>query len=245
MKNHLIISEQFYSIQGEGINVGQPAVFLRLAACNLTCKGFSYKDPQTGEHLGCDTALVWRKGERWTFEKIFDYWQQQGWLAALKDGAHLVITGGEPLLQQTALVHFIDQLKTHVDAFIEIETNATLLFTGDLLTHLNQINASPKLHFAGDAADKRIKPEVLQQLATCPKAYFKFVLAEAEQINEVVNDYQQAYHIPAARILLMPEGGTGEAISRKSDWIIILCKQHHFRYSPRLHIDIWGEVTGV
>jgi 6-pyruvoyltetrahydropterin 2'-reductase len=245
MKNYLIISEQFYSIQGEGINVGQPAVFLRLAACNLTCKGFSYQDAETGEQLGCDTAKVWRKGERWSFEKILTHWQNQGWLHALTNGAHLVITGGEPLLQQAALVHFIETLKVQVDTFIEIETNATILFSDELLIHLNQINASPKLRFAGDAADKRVKPAVLKQLAKCDIAYFKFVLSEPEQINEIMTDYQQLYAIPTTRILLMPEGGTADIINANSDWLIELCKKYHLRYSPRLHIIIWGEVTGV
>ncbi len=54
----LIISEMFYSLQGEGSSVGRPAVFLRLAACNLECPGFSYQDPITQQHLGCDTKLI-------------------------------------------------------------------------------------------------------------------------------------------------------------------------------------------
>lgn len=245
MKDYLIVSEMFYSIQGEGKSLGTPAVFLRLAACNLTCSGFSYKDPATGEHVGCDTGLVWRKGERWTFTEIFSHWEQQGWLDALRAGAHLVITGGEPLLQQTRLWEFIQALDQQLTCFIEIETNATILFTTELLQRINQINASPKLSHAGDAVEKRFQLDVLQQLAANEKTCFKFVLAEPENIEEILQSYVLPLKIAAQHVWLMPEGGTREAMQNKSAWLVDLCKKHYFHFTPRLHIDIWGEVTGV
>ena len=67
LAQQLIVSEMFYSIQGEGVSCGVPAVFLRLTKCNLRCLGFSYVDPQTSEHLGCDSAAVWRQGEKRDF----------------------------------------------------------------------------------------------------------------------------------------------------------------------------------
>lgn len=243
MKDYLIVSEMFYSIQGEGKYLGTPAVFLRLAACNLSCQGFSYKHPDTGEHLGCDTAAVWRKGERWHFDKIMAHWEAQGWLAHLAAGAHLVITGGEPLIQQTTLIAFMAMLPG--DYFIEIETNATIMLEPELLERLNQINASPKLNHAGDPLAKRYQPEVLKQLAHHHKAYFKFVLAKPEHLDEIMSDYIQKFEIPTQKISLMAEGGTRKCIDSKAIWLVELCKKFNFRYTPRLHIDIWGEVTGV
>ena len=72
----LIVSELFYSIQGEGASVGKPAVFLRLSGCNLRCDGFSYKDPVTGEHLGCDTKAVWTSGNKTTFSALLETFQE-------------------------------------------------------------------------------------------------------------------------------------------------------------------------
>lgn len=245
MKDYLILSEQFYSIQGEGKSAGHPAVFLRLAACNLTCSGFSYQNPVNDTHLGCDTAHVWRQGERWSFEKILVHWAQESWFDHLKQGAHLVLTGGEPLIQQSALINFINTLDLQTQPYIEIETNATLKFEPEFLVRIDQINASPKLNFAGDPKTKRYQPEVLEQLAQAPQTYFKFVINDPKQIDEIFNNYIDPYQIKHEKIYLMPEGGTSEILHRHSPMVVELCKQYHFNYSPRLHIDIWGETTGV
>lgn len=245
MKDYLIISEMFYSIQGEGKSLGTPAVFLRLAGCNLTCKGFSYKHPDTDEHLGCDTAHVWRKGERWSVEKIFQHWRQQAWLDKLQNGAHLIITGGEPLIQQAALINFITQLDQIVKPFIEIETNATLKFEPALAERINQINASPKLTHAGDSETKRVNNEALQQYSELANTCFKFVVNQPEDIDEIIQKYIQPLQLNAQQIWLMPEGGTKKAIESKALWLVEACKQHTFHYSPRLHISLWNEATGV
>ena len=242
-KQHLLISEQFYSIQGEGASAGVPAVFLRLGGCNLRCNGFSYKDPDTGEHLGCDTKRVWTRADKMSFTELLDYWQQEGWLDKLVQGAHLVVTGGEPLIQQAALTSFIEQLDSTI--YIEIETNGTIKPNNYLLNRLQQFNVSPKLNHSGETRDKAYFPDVLKTFAVLTKSKFKFVIATPEDVNEVLADYVKAFNIPHQQIWLMPEGGTREALHAKSPFIVELCKQHLMHYSPRLHVDIWQEVTGV
>lgn len=246
-QSSLVISETFYSIQGEGPTCGTPAVFLRLAGCNLNCPGFSYKDPDTQEHLGCDTALVWRQGKRQSASEIIEHWKEENWIRALDNGAHLVITGGEPTLQQEKLLHFIEALDrtTKRPTYIEMETNATRLLDPQLLQRLQQINASPKLSHAGEPESKTYQPEVLKQLVECDRVIFKFVMANPSDINEVKQRFMDRFGIAPQRIWLMPEGGTPEAIQSKAPWIVELCKRYYFHYSPRLHIDIWGETTGV
>ena len=100
------ISEQFYSIQGEGRTVGVPAVFLRLQGCNLTCGGIhtvKSKKLDSDATWRCDTIEVWTKGNSYHFKDVCDDWENKNWVKLFKQGAHLVITGGEPLLQQSAI----------------------------------------------------------------------------------------------------------------------------------------------
>ena len=247
MKTSLVYCEDFYSVQGEGVSAGVPAVFLRLAGCNLDCLGFSYKDPETGEHLGCDSKAVWRRGKKIEFVDLLQRWRSNGWLSALQQGAHLVITGGEPVVQQTQLMAFIDALDAEAKCpvYIEIETNGTLLLDLPLCQRLNQINVSPKLSNSGESRAKARVPEVLSQLSASNKTHFKFVVSEPVNINEILEHYVEPYKIPTSRVWLMPEGGTREQLQAKQAWVVEQCKTHLFRFSPRLQVAIWDEVTGV
>ncbi len=246
-KDFLIISETFYSIQGEGACIGAPAVFLRLAGCNLRCPGFSYKDPETGEHLGCDTKLVWVKGDRHKLENLLAQWQKNGWLEKLNQGAHLIITGGEPLLQQPGLVAFLKLLdqKTTTKVMIEMETNGSFAIEPEILHRINQFNVSPKLTNSGETREKAYNPAVLKTLAESNKAVFKFVVANKNDIHEITSQYVKPFAIPSPKIWLMPEGGTKKSINEKKSWLIELCKEYAMNFTTRLHIDIWDEATGV
>ena len=241
----LVVCEDFYSIQGEGKSLGAPSVFLRLAGCNLRCSGFSYKHPKTGEHLGCDTKHVWMKGERQSFTDIIARWEILGWLEHLKQGAHLVITGGEPLLQQPALVEFLKMLdqKTITPVYAEVETNATMLFQEPFLARVNQINASPKLLHSGEKNAYFI--DALTQLAASPKTAFKFVVRNAEDLAEIHARYISFFNITPKNIWLMPEAGTKALLEARQQDIIELAKQHSMNYSTRLHLLVWDEATGV
>jgi 7-carboxy-7-deazaguanine synthase len=234
MKSRISICETFYSIQGEGQTAGVPAVFLRLAGCNLGCPGFSYKDPKTGEHLGCDTKAVWQKGKQYAISETIDEWQVNGWIDKLLAGAHLVITGGEPLLQQEALLCFLQQLEQKI--YIEIETNGTILFLPEVYARIDQINTSPKLANSGEPCEKRYKPEVLSQLASAEKTRFKFVVSQESDIAEIFANYVEPFNISPSRVWLMPEGATAQEINKKSTWIIELCKKYSMNFSPRLQI---------
>lgn len=245
----LVVSEQFYSIQGEGANVGMPAVFLRLGGCNLQCPGFTYRDPRTQQHLGCDTKAVWTQGKRIMNVDLLTHWQQAGWLAALAQGAHLILTGGEPFIQQANLFNFVKQLDTMLNlatsTYVEIETNATVTPQLDFLQRIQQINASPKLAHSGEEKARRYKPDVIATLNEHANAYFKFVVSTVNDIDEIVNDFLTPFQIASHKVLLMPEGGTRQDVVERGRLVVELCKQYGFRYSPRLHIDLYGEVTGV
>lgn len=244
------LAETFYSIQGEGPTSGVPAVFLRLAGCNFQCAGFTYVDSESGEHLGCDSKKVWRSGRRYDFKHLLEEWEQRGFIQAFECGAHLIITGGEPLLQASALSAFFDAFSdAHPNVFskltIEIETNGSFIPSTDLFEKIKQWNISPKLHHSGESRQKAYHPDVLAYMAKHPGAYFKFVVTQPDDVHEIMTDYYIPLSLNPAQIILMPEGGSLEAIAQKKSWIVELCKKHGFRFSTRLQIDIWGEVTGV
>lgn len=245
LKHRLVVSEMFYSIQGEGPSVGTPAVFLRLTACNLNCTGFSYQHPLDKTHLGCDTKHVWQKGSPYSFEALIKTWQEHDWIMHLEKGAHLVITGGEPLLQQEALALWIEQLDSIAHPYIEIETNGTLIPNDFLSQRINQFNVSPKLRHSGENKAGAYQPKALAKFSDLPQSVFKFVVHEEEDVKEIIQDYQNIFHIPSKKIWLMPEGGTLAQMQPKMEIVAELCKRYYFNFSPRLHIHIWDEATGV
>ncbi|OGT68540.1 MAG: hypothetical protein A3J38_05595 [Gammaproteobacteria bacterium RIFCSPHIGHO2_12_FULL_45_9] len=249
MKHYLSVSEMFYSIQGEGVSVGCPAVFLRLGGCNLRCEGFSYRDSVTGEHLGCDTKAVWRHQQRQTFLEILAFWECQGWLSALRVGAHLVVTGGEPLMHQGPLLLFLEQLDATLNlpdwSFLEIETNATLMPEVALLSRVQQLNVSPKLAHSGESRERAYQSAVLKVFAAAPQAFFKFVVRSEADLEEIIRDYVEPFQLSPERVLLMPEGGTRAIVQARAPRVVEWCKRLGFRYTPRLHLDIWDQATGV
>lgn len=229
------ISETFYSIQGEGPYTGVPSVFLRTASCNLTCPGFP-----------CDTIDVWKKVERICKpEDLIDLFERKDWLTYLRNGSHLVITGGEPLLQQDKLTYFLRLLRNLQYTYIEVETNGTILPHKNFDLYVSWYNVSPKLSSSGEPKDKRYKYNVLQHFTLSSKSIFKFVLTKPEDINEVLNDFVSPLNIPSSRVYLMPCGDTHEQLERNSPWVIDLCKKYSFRFCPRVHIHIYNKTVGV
>ena len=146
----LAISEVFYSIQGEGSTCGYPAVFVRLGGCNLMCGGMGTqfsKELENGATWRCDTIEVWMKARSKEFKDILD----EESFTAIKNGANVVLTGGEPLMQQNALLGFIKWLRLNVNesCYVEIETNGTIMPLEELQDLVQQFNVSPKLINSG------------------------------------------------------------------------------------------------
>ena len=222
--------EIFYSLQGEGPSMGSPTVFLRLAQCNLSCSW-------------CDTKYTWD----W---EHFDYAREVVSLDAaqveariLESGCpHLVITGGEPLLQQSELAALVGSLKEH-GFYLEVETNGTLAPNAQLAQCIDQWNVSPKLRSSGNSLERSELPTVLEAFCRLPNAYFKFVVVNREDIEEVCA-LRDRYQIPGQRIILMPEGQTPETVGQRSKWVSTACVKEGFRFSTRLHILLWGDERG-
>lgn len=222
--------EIFHSLQGEGPSIGTPSVFLRLATCNLACHW-------------CDTSYTWD----W---QRYDYHQEVVALEVreveeriLESGCpYLVITGGEPLLQQRELAPLVAALKEKGFG-CEVETNGTIIPSPELARDIDQWNVSPKLRTSGNPLERREVSQALEFFSQLPNAYFKFVIVEPGDIEEVCA-LRDKYGLPGSRIILMPEGQQPEIIEGRSRWIAEACIREGFRFSTRLHILLWGDQRG-
>ncbi len=228
--DRLLVSEIFESLQGEGVSLGVPSVFLRLAHCNLRC-GW------------CDTKYTWDWKTYDIRREVHDFnlGQAVGALRCLRP-RNLVVTGGEPLLQQPALAALLGRLGQ--DWSSEVETAATLVPGPRLTAAVTRWNVSPKLANSGNPTDKRLCPDALRAFAALPNATFKFVIAADTDIAEV--SYLAArFGLPSERVMLMPEATQAERLNEQAHSLVKACLRHGYRLGYRLHVALWGDRRGV
>lgn len=240
--------EIFHTIQGEGVSAGVPAVFVRASRCNLHCRW-------------CDTDHTWNfEGTPWTHEKdgtpgfrkfrksevTFEAEPEDVARRVLAHGCgRMVITGGEPLLQEQAFLECVKVVRAACpEMVVEVETNGTLQPAAWFLAVVDQFNVSPKLANSGMDEALRVRLEVLGWFAGCGKAWFKFVVAGEGDLAEI-KELCGRSGIPRDRVLLMPEGRTAEALDRHGPWLAEACRDGGFRYCDRLHVRLWGDRRGV
>lgn len=221
------ISEIFYSIQGEGKTAGVPALFLRLAGCNINC-------------IWCDTREVWMRGKPLKKEVVINLIKEKS-----DKNIHLIITGGEPLIYND----FINRLVYEVlDNFrmIEIETSATRKPYG-FISEENKVffNTSPKLKNSMVDEKTRINPNAINFFLNSKRAIFKFVIRNEKDVIEMIETYKEPFNIPNELIYLMPLSNSREEFIKRSLIVVELCKKYKFNFSPRLQLVIWDKTTGV
>jgi 7-carboxy-7-deazaguanine synthase len=222
------IAEIFYSIQGEGALIGTPSVFIRTSGCNLRC-------------TWCDTPYTsWTpEGEERSIDSIVDEAGRYG-------ASHVVITGGEPMIapEMEELTH---RLRQH----ITIETAGTV----DAHVRCDLMSISPKLanstpherdggRWAAQHERLRYQPEVLKRLIQLYPYQLKFVIVEPADLAQV-HAMVEAIGASKSRVMLMPEGVDAAALAERGRWLAEVSKREGFRFSPRLHIDLWGNRRGV
>jgi organic radical activating enzyme len=178
---------------------------------------------------------------------VIDYWSRRGWLRYLTDAfrAHLVLTGGEPLLWQRQLNGLLELLAAD-RPFVEVETNATLRPCEAFDVFVSQYNCSPKLTSAGNPQVRAFRPEALGFFAAEPRAVFKFVVQKPEaDLHEILDCYVEGLGIAPDRVWLMPEAATRERLIERSAAVMEMVKRFGFRFSSRLHLIAWDQTTGV
>jgi 7-carboxy-7-deazaguanine synthase len=248
LANHNGEPEIFHSLQGEGPNRGHPCVFVRLSLCNLHCSW-------------CDTDYTWN----WTGTKHYhrnqlksDYTKfDQSELILERTPAevaasvlqykrdYVVITGGEPLMQQEELLELLLLLRDSLpDGQLEIETNSTIVPVPEIVELIDQLNVSPKLSSSGNSVAIAQKPTALHRLAHLGKSVFKFVITDPDDLAEVVG-IVDGYNITRRRVYLVPEGITVKNSQRKAAWLSEECKSLGFAFCDRLNISLYGNARAT
>lgn len=231
------VSEHFYSLQGEGPDTGCPAVFLRLKGCRLNC-------------TFCDTAEVWKRGKTFSVEELAGIFRSNGYMNHLSNGAILILTGGSPLIQQTALVPFLKLLRLQMGTtfHVAVETEGVIAPTKELMLQISTWVVSLKLASSGEPKERRLIPETIRLHASMQahgQVHFKFPVADEQDFNEMLELINQ-YEISPKRVWVMPVAATrAELQSSRVAEIAEWCKTHYLKFSTRLHIQLWDKATGV
>jgi organic radical activating enzyme len=218
----LRLAEVFHSIQGEGATAGVPAVFVRLQGCSVGC-------------AWCDTRYSWDPGGG----REVDLPALLAEVAAFPC-RRVVVTGGEPL-ESPAFPALLGALADRRYA-IEVETSGVLPPPAGAPAEV-QWNVSLKLGGSGVPRERRLNPEAVAAFRD-RNAWWKFVVASPEEVGEVLR-LAERFALPRERTLLQAEAVRREDLLIRSQWIVEACKAHGFRYSPRLHVLLWGARRGV
>ena len=222
----IIINEIFGpTVQGEGVNSGKQAAFIRLGGCNLTC-------------TWCDTPYTW-DASRYDLKVENTRYDIDEVVTLLPKVPVIVISGGEPLLQSNTLAILCSELISR-NYKVEIETNGTR----QPMPPNKEIryNVSPKLEHAGDLLSKRITRHLVEYVND-PNATFKFVVQNTNDLKQV-DDIVAAHQIDVARVWIMPEGVTSEVLDKRLTAISQASIDRQYNVTGGLHIQMFGGVRG-
>jgi 7-carboxy-7-deazaguanine synthase len=269
----LLITSDFYTVQGEGISSGIPAYFVRLGICNLTCgmsRAFTNKlmkeqSLEDGEIFEgdlhkegkatwtCDSTSQWLwRGEDKEFQYLIDRFKEEGVYDDILNGlVHIIWTGGEPTIagHQVAINNFteywMDIEGSLRNTFYEIETNGTNYIEEELFQSLDQINCSPKLANSGMTEKQRIVPKAINRIMEHPNYQFKFVISTEDDVKELYRDFVEPFDIPLSHVVCMPGLDDAANFEERTRFVMEMAKKYRFRGLTRLHIAAWDKTLNV
>lgn len=277
-------SEIFRSLQGEGFHTGKPSVFLRLWGCNFECLGFSNPqriepidfDPASFQHIkdlpvierGCDTVYSWRRdfqhlSTRATAVAICERIEElcQSFFHPISNQwTHLVVTGGEPMLQQNAIVDVLEAFeeRNNLPSYVTVETNGTRRLREQLESTIQRLysapgrewlwSVSPKLSHSGELWEDAIKPDVVAGYAEVSDAGQLKYVADGDsdcwtEISKATAMYRDAnVNFP---VWIMPVGSTFAQSNEAQRGIAEHTIELGYNFAARVHSYIFGNEIGT
>jgi 7-cyano-7-deazaguanosine (preQ0) biosynthesis protein QueE len=231
----LVVFEIFGpTFQGEGPSLGRRCAFVRLGGCNLHCRW-------------CDSAYTWD----WTGRNGISYdpgkelskmTVDEVWANLATRGADmLVVSGGEPLLQQDRLSGLLVKARTAA-WWVELETAGTIAPIPDLVRLVDRFNVSPKLENSANVLKQRYVPKVLDAFQATGKVAWKFVAMDENDLDEIAALVDRHRLAP---VYVMPEGVTAEAVTHHAQAITEGVLGRGWNLTTRLHILLYGNRRGV
>ena len=216
-------------------------------------------------HTGCDTyASIYPEFKHFNklagvdavVEHLLSLTPEGKWTMDNGQDVHLIMTGGEPLLAwQKLYIELFEHPRMKDLKNVTFETNTTQNLHEDFLNFLNNQDriqftwsCSPKLSVSGEPWDTAIKPDVAHEYSRVNNSdtYLKFVVATNDDFDEVtkaVNEYRKAgVDCP---VYLMPMGGRSEEYSLNVKDVAEACMERGWRFTPRLHISLFGNAWGT
>jgi 7-carboxy-7-deazaguanine synthase len=234
------------TIQGEGSACGRPCLFVRTFDCNLQC-------------TWCDTAYTWaytpERAKALRVPQLYSRLEPRYGMKEMSPDAIIdklstlwdielvptiiVISGGEPMMQQGGLLPLVRTLKLWGNQ-VHIETAGTIAPITEFDQYIAQYSVSPKLANSGNVLTKRYKRHVLSSFRDTGKAWFKFVVtgapAEFDEIDQIVADCA----IPSNHVMVMPEGSTATKNVAIAQHVIDSALVRGYGLTFRTHVLLWG-----
>lgn len=224
----MIVSEVFGpTVQGEGPTTGRRCAFVRLGQCNLRCRWCD--TPYTWDWKGITGTTYDPKAELETLEPAAVAAQLAGMGVDM-----VVISGGEPLLQQPALAKLVKLLPQTMR--VEVETNGTRVPVAPLIERV-WFNVSPKLAHSGDPERRRIVPAALESLQATGRSVWKFVAATPAHLDEVQTVVSR---FSLAPVYVMPLGVTRTDVSERLSSLADHVIARGWNLTTRMHVDVWN-----
>ena len=216
-------------------------------------------------HTGCDTyASIYPEFKHFNklatvdevVEHLISLLPEGKWTMDNGQDVHLIMTGGEPLLAwQRLYIELFEHPKMKDLKNVTFETNTTQMLHTDFKDYLADQerfevtwSCSPKLSVSGEPWETAIKPAVACDYADVDGSdmYLKFVVADRVDIDEAgraVAEYRKAgIECP---VYLMPLGGRSEEYNLNVKEVANICMEKGWRFTPRLHISLFGNAWGT